>query len=78
MITMIRVLRGLLAPVLIAAGFVATTAATTAATATPVHAATSTPSLAWNLKTSGRFHQSAPVIADLNGDGIPEIIVGDL
>jgi hypothetical protein len=78
MITMNRVLRGLLAPVLIAAGLVATTAATSTATATPAHAASSTPSLAWQLKTSGRLHQSAPVIADLNGDGIPEIIVGDL
>ncbi|HEY3833040.1 MAG TPA: VCBS repeat-containing protein [Acidimicrobiia bacterium] len=73
-----RVFRGLLAPVLIAAGLVATTAATSTATAKPAHAATSTPTLAWNVKTSGRLHQSAPVIADLNGDGIPEIIVGDL
>ena len=71
-----RVLRGLLAPCLLVGGFVAITASTTVH-ATPAHA-TALPALSWQVKTSGRLHQSAPVIADLNGDGTPEIIVGDL
>src|SRR5262249_5753461 len=68
-----RVARVLLGPCLIAAGLVGTTIATTA----PAGAGSS-PALAWQARTSGRFHESAPVIADLNGDGKPEIIVGDL
>ena len=58
---MMRVLRGLLAPCLVAAGLVATTVGT-AATAAPANAGSSTPSFAWHVQTTGRFHQSAPVM----------------
>src|SRR5690242_6350025 len=77
MTAMFRVLRGLLAPCLVAGGLVATTAVSAVVTAAPAGAG-ATPSLAWQAHTSGRFHESSPVIADLNGDGTPEIIVGDL
>src|SRR3954467_15490718 len=73
MITMIRAVRALVAPCLAAASLVAVTTAT----AVPAGAGSS-PALAWQTKTSGRFHESAPVVADLNGDGTPEIVVGDL
>ncbi len=65
-----RFARQLIAPCLVTLGLLAVS---------PVGAgAASTPSLSWQHKTSGRFHESAPVVADLNGDGTPEIIVGDL
>lgn len=34
--------------------------------------------LAWQTTTSGRIHFSSPAIADVNGDGKNEIVVGDL
>src|SRR4051812_37274785 len=71
--TMFRVVRFLVAPCLLAASLVAITGVSAA----PAGAGSS-PALSWQTKTSGRFHESAPVIADLNGDGTPEIIVGDL
>jgi hypothetical protein len=76
MTTVIRVVRALFACSLIASGTMAISTVTTVAGS--AGASSSLPGLAWQVKTSGRFHQSAPVIADLNGDGIPEIIVGDL
>jgi hypothetical protein len=32
----------------------------------------------WSWHTSARFHSSSPAIADVNGDGVPDIVIGDM
>ncbi len=52
----------------------ATFVVTYAAPATSAHAADPSPN--WTNQTAGWNRSSSPVIADINGDGAPEIIVG--
>ncbi len=68
-------MRNRLFPVLLAAALVAPLA--TIATAQPAGAAavvTSSPS--WTLNTNGWDRSSSPTIADINGDGRKEIVIG--
>ena len=53
---------------------VATFLATCAAPALSAHAADPSPN--WAKQTTGWNRSSSPVIADVNGDGVPEIVVG--
>jgi hypothetical protein len=51
-----------------------TTVAVAGLAAAPAHAAN--PSLAWAQTLSGWNRSSSPTIADVSGDGIPEIVIG--
>ena len=60
------------------AGLIASASLSTIPSNEPAHAATFTPTLAWQRNLTGRIQLSSPTIADINGDGANEIVVGDL
>ncbi len=65
-----RVGRGAIAIVLAAAALTAASA--------PASSAVFAPSLSWQRQLPARIQLSSPTIADINGDGENEIVVGDL